>query len=313
MSKILQIGDQLRDVHAEIARIERAVATHPQSKALSIDFRSMSKRRAALEAEFSALADRQDLDVLQYRLMPASSAPLSLRALTRILDKFQAAISTVYDSIKSGAKRRVKLSADVLVESGFDFGYTYSGSVGVVLTVPNERMLLDSSRLDLAVAAFFDVAESTSRAEVIEFARRYGIASVRRIYDWSAAHADYDIAADINLTRSAATRVRLQVAPKALRRLKHIIEETSDVVDESQTVTARLAGMDVDKRTFHLVALEDEDIEGKWADIFVHDSSHVLDKDKVFTAELSKQTRVHFALEREETAWFLKKATLVSK
>ncbi len=309
MSMLLQLADQLRDVHAEISRIERVVATHQGSKALLIDFQSMDKRRRLLETEFNVLANNLELDVMRYRLLPESGRPISLRAVTRVLDRFQTAVSTVYDAIKFGPKQKVKLSAEVLAESGLDFGYTYSGSLGVVLTVPNERMLIDRSKFDMAVVAFFEIAEAATRAEVIEFARKYGIASVRRIYDWSSAHADFNIAADINLMRSSASRERLQVAPSELRKLKGIIEETNDLEDEIHSMNARLAGLDVDKQTFHLVVDGGGDIEGKWADTFALDASHVLDK--MYAAELVKRTKVYYALEREETDWLLRKATVI--
>lgn len=310
MSKLIHLADQLRDIHAEIARLESVVARHPASKSLQIDFQSMSKRRQNLEAEFGALADRQDLDVMRYRFLPESSSAIPLRALTKALDRFQLAVSTIYDAVKTGPKRRPKLSAETFSESGFDFGYTFSGSLGVVLTVPNERMLLDRSKFDMAVEAFFSAAESTSRKEVIAFAKAYGVASVRRVYEWSAAHADFDIAADIHVTRGELSRSRMQVAPKALRHLKQIIEETSDLNDEPHEITGRLAGLDVDKKTFHLVALGGDDIEGKWSGGYTHDSAHVLDA--IYVAALVKRTKVHYALEREEVDWLLGSLTPVA-
>lgn len=74
-------------------------------------------------------------------------------------------------------------------------------------------------------------------------------------------------------------------------------------------MNARLAGLDVDKQTFHLVVDGGGDIEGKWADTFALDASHVLDK--MYAAELVKRTKVYYALEREETDWLLRKATVI--
>lgn len=303
MSKLLQLTDELRDVHAEIARLESVISRYPESRALQIDFQSLSKKRRYLEAEFNSLADRQDLDVMRYRLMPQSGQSVPLRALAQVLGGFQSAISTIYDAVKSGPKQRAKLSADVYAESEFAFGYTFSGSLGIVLTVPNTRMLIDRSELDMAVAAFFEATESSSREEIVEFAKKYGVASVRRIYDWSAAHSDFDIAADINVVRGASTRSRLQVAPRTLRQLKQMIEETSDLADDPHEIVGRLAGLDVDKRTFHLVAPGGDDVEGRWSSDYVHNHKHLLDLS--YAAKLTKRTKIHYALEKEETVWLL--------
>ena len=164
-------------------------------------------------------------------------------------------------------------------------------------------MLIDNSDLDYAIAAFFNAADSGTREEIVEFARKYGVSSVRRLYEWSSAHADFDLAADINFTRGSSSRTRLQVAPRALRRLKLMIEETSETTDHPQVAIGRLAGLDTDKRSFHLVVGGD-DIEGIWADTFVYNSSYLLDQ--TYMAGLTKRVKVHYALEKEEIIWLLK-------
>src|SRR5262249_11755743 len=96
-----------------------------------------------------------------------------------------------------------------------------------------------------------------------------------------------------------------QVAPHSLRNLKGIIEETSETTDEPLTLVARLPGLDTENRTFHLVADDQQDIEGRWSERFSYDPSYVLDM--LYEADLIKRTKVHFAFEKEETEWLLER------
>jgi hypothetical protein len=305
MSRFLQVTDELRDLHGELSRLERVIADNPEAESLTIDLQSLSKRQRRLETEFSQLAAKGAIDVVRYRLVPTAEDRVPLRAMTRALDRFQATVSTIFAAKKKMESRgqRARLSQEVNAASGFDFGYSFAGSLGIVLTLPQDRVLFGDSALDEAMAAFFSGASATSREEVIAIAHEHGVSSVRRLYEWSAAHADFSMAADINWLRSSETRKRLQVAPPSLRKLKAIIEETSETTDEPLTLVARLPGLDTENRTFHMVASDERDIEGRWSEHFSYDPSYVLDMP--YEADLVKRTKVHFAFDKEETEWLL--------
>lgn len=303
MTRLVQLADELRNLHAEIAKLEFVISRNPESASLQVDYNSLSKRQRRLEREFRTLADQAGYDVVSYRMIPMLGQQVPLRALTKALDRFQAAISTIYDAFKTGPKQRPRLTAETYAHSGFDFGYSFSGSLGIALTVPNERMLLDKSDLDYAITEFFSVAETTSRDMLIEFARRFGVPSIRRLYEWSSAHADFEIAADINWLRGNDERGRFQIAPQKLNTLKALIEETSETTDEFVDLVGRLPGLDTENKTFHLIAPGGEDISGRWSDAFSYSPSYVLDA--TYEAQLIKRIKIHYAFEKEETDWFL--------
>lgn len=304
MSRLLDVFDELRETQAELGRLEGVVAAHPEYESLVLDLMSIQKRQSLLQAEFQKLANEKHVDIVSYRIIPNSSARVPLRAMTATLDRFQAAISTVYDAVKNGVKKRAKLSAEAASQSGFDFAYTFSGSLGVVLTVPNERLLFGESELDRAVEMFFSAAHATNREAIIEFARVAGISSVRRLYEWSKAHSTYDTSADIQLRRDVEIRRELAIETPDLALLQGIIEETSDVEEEDVVVSGNLVGLDTDLETFHVVVPQADDIQGGWAPEFHYALDIQLNAR--YQAFLTKKKITYYAYDKEETRWFLR-------
>ena len=306
MSRLLDVFDELRETQAELGHLEGVVAAHPEYESLTLDLMSIQKRQNSLQAEFQKLTNEKHVDIVSYRIIPNSSSRVPLRAMTTTLDRFQAAVSTVYDAVKNGVKKRAKLSAEASSQSGFDFAYTFSGSLGVVLTVPNERLLFGDSNLDRAVEMFFTGAHATNRDAIVEFARVAGISSVRRLYEWSKAHSSYDTSADIQLRRDVQIRQELAVEAPDLAILQGIIEETSDVEEDDVVISGDLVGLDTDLETFHIVVpdADADDIQGGWASDFHYDLDIQLNVR--YQAFLTKKTITYYAYDKEETKWLLK-------
>ena len=73
-----------------------------------------------------------------------------------------------------------------------DFAYSYSGSLGFVFSVPNDRMLVGESLFDMAMGAFMDLPRVESSESVSIFAKKYGTAPVRLAFQWAQAHLGAD-------------------------------------------------------------------------------------------------------------------------
>jgi hypothetical protein len=303
MSRILDLFSEMREIEAELRRLEEAVAQHPQYESLTLDLLSLQKRQNQLRQEFEEVTNEQQVDVVNHLLQPGSHAKVSLRALTSTLDRFQAAISTTLDAVKNGIKQRGRLAPGIAELSSFDFGYSFDGSVGIVLTIPNDRLLFGESDLDRAIELFFAAAKAESREQLLEFAKAAGIPAVRRLYEWSQAHTTNNVSADIQWRRKDAIRSRVTVEPPTLERLEEIIEETSDVSTEAVTVVGKLVGLDTALKTFHLESPGSEDVKGGWAEAFVYSRNFALDE--IYKAELVKRSIVYYAYEREDTHWEL--------
>lgn len=50
------------------------------------------------------------------------------------MGSFQKLVSVVYGAIKHGPRQRQRISEDVALETAFEFGYSFAGSLGLVFT-----------------------------------------------------------------------------------------------------------------------------------------------------------------------------------
>src|SRR5205085_948706 len=149
-----------------------------------------------LEDDFRALAERKSLDVCSYRMFNATDR-FKLSGFAKALADFQTTFSLTYDALKNGPKQRARLTPEVEAETSFEFGYAFSGSVGVVMTFENERLLLGETLLDEAMSVMFEMAKATTSAEIAAFAKRIGPPPIRALYQWASDHLAADMGADI--------------------------------------------------------------------------------------------------------------------
>lgn len=303
MSRLLDIFSELRETQAELNRVEKVIADNPGFESLSLDLFSLEKRQRRLEEELRTVADQQQIDVLDYRLMPADEGRIPLRAVTSALNDFQAAISTIYDALKNGIKQRGRLSAEIIQKSSFDFGYTFAGSLGVVLTIPNDREMFEDTDLDRAVETFFAGTKLQSTEDIRRFSQQIGIPSVRKLHAWARAHADYGVSADIRWRRKEIVRAETTVDATVLLRLSETIEQTSDAVETAEIIDGILMGLDVDYRSFHLSVADAEDITGYWDENFAYDPEMKLRAR--YRARLRKKVTTHYAYDKADVSWVL--------
>lgn len=307
MTNLFDVLDELRDVSAELTKLEEIIGRNPQYPSLELDRASLSKRQRALEHDFALLSAQQHLDICTYRFIGQDSRSYPLLALTTALREFQNAVTTAFDAIKTGVKRRGRVSAEIAEQTTFDFGYVFAGSLAFVLTMPNERMLVGESDLDMAIGNIFEIMNADRPERIAELAKVVGIPTIRRIYGWAETHVINDLSADIQWRRQEDPRSRIVKQPPELKHLKEIIEATSEVEIHELNLHGLLVGLDTDYGTFHMKFEESEDIRGELAEEFVYDPSYSLNL--AYTAHMVKSTTTHYAYEREEVRWKLVRLT----
>ena len=177
MSKLRAVLDRLNDIEATIARATSAAAP---SNAVLLSLTSLEARRDDLE-ELSEVTKAEHVEICDYRIIPEQSTAYAVAGVTAALHQFQEIVTTVFDAMLTKPKQRAKIAPDIVQKTQFDFGFAYSGSLGVVLTIPNDRLLMDeASTLDKAVAAVFDLLkiETPGRAERSRYSLRRSDRSV---------------------------------------------------------------------------------------------------------------------------------------
>lgn len=304
MSDLLDVLSKLHDTEAALVKAQETAGQHPNRSSLQSAINSLRSRYEMLEKLFSSMTHEQHLDVFNYRLIPNNGERYTLRALANTLGDFQDILTLVYDAKKSGQrKERASWSADVAKETELNFGYTYSGSLGFVFTMPNERLLLVDSVLDMAVRTVFDMAKAGSSEELSNYAKTLGIAPIRKLYKWATDHIEAGLNADIRWKRNEEVRASLLVQQPELQRLREVIAQTSDESSEKVTVRGILQGGDLTSKVFHLEPESGEDIRGRFADTF--SPSKKIELGKGYAATLLKRTRKHYSTDIDDVNWYL--------
>jgi hypothetical protein len=225
-------------------------------------------------------------------------------SVTRALASFQELVTTVFDAYRTQPKLRARFTADVVVGSTLSFGYAYPGSLGFVLTMPNERFLVGESELDRAIQTIFEMAKAERPAQLAAYVARVGVASIRRLYAWSQSHAEYGLSADIRWRRRQADRARLVVQKEELARLREIIDQASEENAEQFNVTGELIGLDIGSGNHFRISVPlAEDVAGRISDSFDR-ASHYEIHGRV-TAGVIKRSKIYYSTEREEEWWEL--------
>lgn len=304
MSSLSDTLEKLQDTHAMMTRVSKDLARDPDDYALNLTLRSLQAREKKLAREFHELAHADFQDVCTYRLVDEAKRRFPIAAVADVLKEFQGLVTLVFDALRTGPKKQARYSIEAEALSTFHFGYASPGSLAVVMTVPNERMLVDKSDLDKAVETVFAIAKCETPTALRDYAQRVGIGPIRKTFAWVERHTVHQLSVDVQWKRREEERGALLMQTADFERLKAIIEATSDYAEEVIDVdAANLVGLDIDRKTFHLKYGEAEDISGKWADrASIAESLAV---PGFYSVRLLKRTRIFYSYDQETVTYEL--------
>lgn len=304
MSTLLEIAEKLQDTQAAVVRLERTAALNPDSPSVVLSLNSLRKRQQNLEEQFAEIADRLGVDVCSYRMFPEKGGQPKVKAIANALSDFQTLFTQVYNAVKHGVRERVgRVTAEVLAETSFDYGYSFTGSVGFVLTLPNERLLLGETKLDAAMRIITDLVKAESPEQIAAFKDMLGLAPIRSMYTWAEDHALAGLGADIQWGRQQEVRVQLFVQPPQLEKLRRTIAQTSEKVENEFDIEGWLVGIDVKYRSFHMEVEGLGDIKGKILGEI--DPEHTVKLPAFYKAKIRSETIIHYSTDKEEVSYFL--------
>ncbi len=302
MNELSYIGERIQDTEAALARLNRQLAAHPGRPSILLEIRSLEKMRRGLESEFSQTSAQLGLEVCNYRII-SETGHVRVSGLGAALQDYQNVFSVFYDAIKSNRpKERAKIGSEIGEESAFEFGYAYAGSVGFVLTVPNERMLFDTV-LDQTVQSVFETVRADRPEQIREIARHVGPAPIRAIHKWATANVANEFSVEILWRRGDSLRNQVLIQHAEFKRLRQAISETSDERVTEFVVTGQLVGVDVKKDFFRILPDSGGEIRG--AVVGTIDEAHTVELPKRYRATIRKTTKIVYSTDEEKPVYEL--------
>jgi len=304
MNSILDLREKLQDTHAAMAQLRNAISANPTDEGLVLMAESLVRRQEQLEEAFSQAAATQQLDICRYRLIPEAGENYPILGLTKILAEFQQLVTTVFDAIKTKKpKARARIAPELVQLSSFEFGFVAPGSLEVVLTIPNDRLLLIESDLDQAISTVFRMMKAADASEVGHLAEIVGVASVKKLYELCEDHFRYAFSADIKWKRNNEIRGEILVQPPEFEALCSRLDEKSEQTQEPVTVTGRLVGLDVELGSFHMTFPEGEDIKGRLGEAFRGDRPSQVPGN--YVADMIKTTVIYYSTREDRVNYEL--------
>ncbi|PSH04153.1 MAG: hypothetical protein CXZ00_08890 [Acidobacteria bacterium] len=289
-----QIQKRLQDTNALIAQVENAILlpeNRGYSRSLAANLRTLNNVRKSLEAEFLELAAIQEQEVYRYTIDPEM-----LPSLGGIAEAW-AAFEKLFVSIYS------KLTKEGL-PGVLGYSYCFSGSVGVVVTLPRipeqHAALLTGNPVDDASEMVFDLIESK---RVNEIARMLGPQPMEAVNEWLDVHIQHKYGIGLEWDSDRQTKRRVKASYEQLATLqKNIVETTTETI---LVKDGDLVAVNSEAKTFKLNCDDGEEIEGTFSDaITVKQAAAVPSR---YRATIIKTTRMIVPKRQKPESFFLAK------
>lgn len=302
MADLQDILEKLQDTSAAIARVERTAVENPDLPSVVANLRSLRKRHSDLEIVFREIAASLELDVCHYRIV-VNERP-TIAGLSAIWGDFQALFSLVYDALKNGPKLRARAGADVVNETALGFAYSYPGSVGAVLTLTNERLLLGRTLLDDAIETTMEVVRTPDTQSLAALSKKLGPPPIRAAYKWAEDQLAYGMESEVTWRRREQLKASFLVQKPELEKFRSIADATSPQETEEIICVVDLLGADISTHSFHAEMPDGTPIRGKAMPGLI-DQTNKVELPQSYRATILKTTIVRFSLDDPDVSWLL--------
>ncbi len=306
MSRIITVQRNLSETKALLRSFEAAIADDPlQAELLRHDVKSLSKLERQLRAEFSEAADSMMMDEFRYRMFCDGDNP-PLLPVVSILREFQNLVSLIFHSMESRKPLTTeRLDAASIALTSFRFGYSFEGSVGFVLTLPNERLLSPemTTLVDDAIATTLALPDLATTSAVRDMASQFGKPIIQACYRWAELHSKHQIGSEASWQRRNEVRSRMFVQYQELDRLRNIINETSEPSETIFTCEGVLIAANVKTRSFLFSMNGADDISGNFEDAI--SDCHTATIPARYVANIRKKSITNYAKGEDTCRYFL--------
>jgi hypothetical protein len=264
-----------------------------------IRLRTIQKRLANLEEEFLAVAAEQGLDVCDYRI-ELDDEPATISGFTAVLSTFQKVFTSVYDAVLRGPKLTSKAGAETIAATEFRFAYTYPGSLGVMMTLGDENLLLGETKLSEAMGQTLELLDARDKAKVESMTEVVGLPAVRLAHQWATENAKAGFGADIIWVSNVSAKKELRLQKQEIAEVASSIRQAT--AKEEIIVIGELLDVALSSHTFQM-RLSDKTIQGEFRDAI--NAAHPAQLPRTYRATLNVIRKIVIEDDKEEITYFL--------
>jgi len=305
MSALTELQDRIQSTGALIDQYERSVAEVKDQvpPSLLANIRALEKLKKRLEAEFLEVAADLELEVYRYRILNESER-LTLGAISEAWGKFQDFFGSVYSALtKAYTVKTKKVVQREKLELGY--GYSYAGSVGVVVTVPREVGIYAAIPIDDASSVVFDMVEAKNLDGI---AKNLGPDPVQALHSWLGVHIRNRAGLGLEWRSRDELKRSVVIEYQALNTVQTTIANTTATV--RMNITGELFAVNVDTREFKIRGDNGQEYEGSFENAIT--AEHAASVPSRYEAVIIQTTKIIVLGKEAETTLFLDQLTPIS-
>jgi hypothetical protein len=299
MSVLVELRDRIQSTNALIMQYEQSVAevkgqTPPPS--LLANVRALEKLKRRLEAEFLEVASELELEVYRYRILNESER-ITLSAISEAWGKFDEFFASVYYALKQSAKTQGKKPAQSETLQ-LAYGYSYAGSVGVVVTVPKDVGFYTVSPIEDASEIVFDMVQAKNLDKI---AKDIGPTPVRKLHSWIDVHIRNQAGLGLEWRSREEVKRSVVVEYQSLTKIQTAISDTTATV--GLDVIGELFAVDTETKEFKIRGDGGEEYHGRFESAITEE--HAASVPARYNARIIQTTKIIVLGEEPETTLFL--------
>ena len=303
MSALLEIQKEIDIANERVADLEIALRDYPGDPSIAANLDTAVRIQKKLQAQFMEAAAQVGVEVCRYRAFKDNS-PTAAGPAMGAISSFQKLFSIVFASLKYGARQRARVTPEIVKETAMQLRFAFTGSLGVVLTVPSDADLFDDSYLDDSLKTIFAMAKADTPKAIFSFAERLGPGAINALHQWVEDNAESGMGADIEWRRGPAVRGSVFVQRQELSKLRNAIDRTSSPREETIVVEGMLDAVGVSKRRFTIKREGFPDISGS-VEPGAIDRKHTATLPRQHRARILKTTRLRVAAGTQQIKYHL--------
>ena len=279
--------ERARAASSMLSSMEMAAGRRPADLGLRLNVLSARKIAERAERELEQISAREHIDICRYRMVVSGRDSFSVKGVSRSLDTFQEMFTFVYDAIEDAPKNIARLPRDRRSETALEFGYTFAGSLGVVLVAPGQLSLFGGGKFDDALDAINAMFDISAEDGMRDAARRLGKAAIQKVFEWSNANFGEGFDVDLKWLTPSSLQKGRYVPWIEFERVVGLIGRTSDKITTDFSTHGTLVGFSSVARTFHFVVPDGDSFKGQLAEAFPADQEWTINHP--YAADLSSE------------------------
>jgi hypothetical protein len=296
MSVFVELQDRIQGTSALIAQYEQSIAQvkgQALPPSLLDNIRALEKLKRRLEEEFLQVAAELELEVYRYRILNESDR-LTLGNISEAWGKFQTFFSSVYSALTKSQGKKPPQSEQF--ELGY--GYSYAGSVGVVVTVPREVGFYTAIPIEDASNTVFDMIEGR---DLNNTAKRLGPSPIQALHSWLDVHIRTRAGIGLEWRSHNEPKRSVQVDYQSLDKIYLSIADAT--IKTRLDVTGELVAVDVETKDFRIKGDDGKEYSGIFGAAIT--AEHAASVPARYSATITQITKIIVLGKEPDTTLFL--------